>query len=388
MSERRTTLYERTESGGIQFKSRRRVGHVRVPNYVYDLWMPLLGVRTIGVYSVYCRLEREGTVKALSQGKLAAALRVSPNTLASINADLEECGFIEVRKPEGHERLMHWTTEITVLDPPQVVPPELIRKYSTITRKGETRQLEYEPLSTWLVDDDPTPQEDPAQESSPALPPSNASVTTQYRDALLPSNANVETLGVETLDVDSASRKNTDGDTSLSPPSDEPPLFPAEPLSPPSYLSKEERVARLRASRDARAAAAWAEGLPDPLWGEHSSVVERALKDPSIDAGGIRKLGRFLESELRMQVPWSSARLLKTWVAGLKDLHAVVGNDTDLVRDAHAHLKRERLPIANPHALVKMAQHFANERAAKREPGAVTLSEEQIRASLQNIITW
>lgn len=36
-------LYDITEDGGIRFVTRRRAGEVRIPNYVYDIWMPLLG---------------------------------------------------------------------------------------------------------------------------------------------------------------------------------------------------------------------------------------------------------------------------------------------------------------------------------------------------------
>ena len=99
-------LYEITPGGGIKFTSH-RMGQVRVANYVYDLWLPILGARGVAVYSVYCRLEREGVVKAITQADLARACRIGPDTLRGINEQLEECGFIKITKPVGHKRLMH-----------------------------------------------------------------------------------------------------------------------------------------------------------------------------------------------------------------------------------------------------------------------------------------
>lgn len=137
-------LYEKMESGGIRFKSKRQSGHVRIPNYVYDIWMPLLGATAIGIYGVYCRLERQGTVKAMTMQTLATVCRVGKTRLYKINETLESCGFVGIVSPKGHKRLMHWTTEIEVLDPPQEVSPDLIEKYAI---KGKT----YQTLTPWLV---------------------------------------------------------------------------------------------------------------------------------------------------------------------------------------------------------------------------------------------
>ena len=116
-------LYHPTANGGIQFRSERKPGDVRIPNYVYDLWMPLLGAEAIGVYAVYCRLEMGGSVKKITLGELANACRIGKGKLDEINDRLQTCGFIKIVKPTGAARLMHWTTEITVLDPPMTVSP-------------------------------------------------------------------------------------------------------------------------------------------------------------------------------------------------------------------------------------------------------------------------
>ena len=120
-------LYEQEEAGGICFKSERRPGEVRIPNYVYDLWLPLLGATAIGVYAVYARLERQGVTKGKSLRELAASCRVGDRKLGIINAALAECGFIRLKKPEGHTRQMHYTTEITVLDPPDFISKETVK---------------------------------------------------------------------------------------------------------------------------------------------------------------------------------------------------------------------------------------------------------------------
>lgn len=131
-----------TDQGGIRFISY-RMGQVRIPNYVYDMWLPLLGATAIGVYSMYCRLEREDVVKAITQARIAKMCRIGTRKLEEINEMLEDCRFISVTKPEGHKRLMHWTTEIEIFEAPERVPPEMVEKYAPPSG--------YECLSPWLV---------------------------------------------------------------------------------------------------------------------------------------------------------------------------------------------------------------------------------------------
>ncbi|NIQ88777.1 MAG: hypothetical protein GWN93_06715 [Deltaproteobacteria bacterium] len=145
-------LYHTTEKGGISFKTERRVGDVRIPNYVYDLWLPIIGAVGIGVYGVYCRLEREGIVKAMTQKRIAQMCHIGVNRLRDINDMLQRLGFIRIKKPEGHERLMHWTTEITVLDAPMEVSEEV-------------KPLDYETFSPWLVECQTNDSENPDESS-------------------------------------------------------------------------------------------------------------------------------------------------------------------------------------------------------------------------------
>jgi hypothetical protein len=167
-------LYKADAQGGIGFQSDRKPGEVRVPNYVYDLWMPLLGITDIGVYAVYCRLEMEGVVKKITLDDIAKACRMSKTTLYKINARLMDCGFITIKKPEGHDRAIHMTTEITVHDPPQEVSPDLIKKYQPASG--------YTPLTPWLIVTDKKPTDVP-----PSTSHSQSKGGTDYKNGVLPS---------------------------------------------------------------------------------------------------------------------------------------------------------------------------------------------------------
>lgn len=137
-------IYHIDESGNIAFRSERKSGEVRIPNYVYDLWLPLLGIEAIGVYTLYCRLEREETVKAITQDRIARLCKMGKVKLREINDRLQECGFIAVKVPKGRARANHHTTEIVVKDPPSKVDALLIRTYQSDSG--------YEPLTTWLCE--------------------------------------------------------------------------------------------------------------------------------------------------------------------------------------------------------------------------------------------
>lgn len=193
-------LYQRTEDGGIAFHSERRAGEVRIPNYVYDLWMPLVGATAIGVYAVYCRLERQTVVKGVSMRRIARACRVGLNTLSEINDALQSCGFIRIGPPPtGQERLMHWTRQITVCDPPESVSTEQIELYGLKATKNVNG---YEPLSTWLVADTEASEE-------PSLHPTGCSgEPNEVPDAHPTGCPKIESLGLNPLNFACASAEN------------------------------------------------------------------------------------------------------------------------------------------------------------------------------------
>jgi len=198
-------LYEETQAGGIRFKSGRKPWEVRTPCYVYDLWLPVVGATTLGVYGLYCRLERQGIVKAITLQDIADACRIGKATLYKINDKLELCQFIAITAPEGWQRLAHFTTEITVLDPPEEVSAEII-----VALLPEGR--EYTPLTPWLV------------EERPEVLGRTSEGSTQNDDNVLPGTSNVVTLGLEPLDVvlsADAEAEPTDSDMPI-PDEDEP----------------------------------------------------------------------------------------------------------------------------------------------------------------------
>lgn len=159
-------LYSPTATGGIKFVPNRKPGEVRIPNYVYDLWLPLLGADAIAVYAVYCRLERAEIVKAITLETIAKCCRMSKTTISTINKTLEDCGFITIKRPTGNARANHMTNEITVNDPPTEITAEQIQEYKP---KGD-----YEPLSKWLCE---VPSSTPHE-----VPDSTSRSTGQYHE--------------------------------------------------------------------------------------------------------------------------------------------------------------------------------------------------------------
>lgn len=176
-------IYSTDHEGGIHFQSQRRPGEVRIPNYVYDLWMPLLGAEAIGVYAVYCRLEMHGDVKKITLAKIAQACRIGTRKLAEINDKLRKCGFIEMFKPSGSERLKHYTTRIVIKDAPASVSAELINEFKT--EKGG-----YTPLTEWLVDDN-------------QMLPNISGDATQHADEMLDDTSKIATLDLQPLNIES-----------------------------------------------------------------------------------------------------------------------------------------------------------------------------------------
>ena len=157
--------------------------YVTLPTATIDLWMPLIGAVGVGVYAMYRRLAREGRVRGSDLKRMAKAARISDNTLRSLNQILERIGFIVVEKPEGANRVRHYTTEIRLLEPPTRVPVELIRELEC--RSG------YEILAHWLVESeeaDASPQHVPVPLSADgtenlSAPPSVPTVAPQRPQA-------------------------------------------------------------------------------------------------------------------------------------------------------------------------------------------------------------
>lgn len=110
--------YHVANDGTVEVNSESAKGHVRTPNFVFDLWLPVLGLTALGVYQTYLRLARNGVVSGYKQKDLARRLGISYNTLTKANGALVSHGFIHIEEVKGAGRLMHKTLSIKVLDAP------------------------------------------------------------------------------------------------------------------------------------------------------------------------------------------------------------------------------------------------------------------------------
>ncbi len=181
-------VYQSDQQGGIRFVSERKSGEVRIPNYVYDLWTPILGVEIIGIYSIYCRLERETIIKGISQNELARQLRIGVHALRKANELLEHCGFIQQQKPTGVDKLKHFTTQIIVCDAPQNISADIINE---LALKNDDIP-DYKPLSHWLLESNPAITE---------VQTSNAGDEIQQCDEVQTSNATIASLMLHPSDI-------------------------------------------------------------------------------------------------------------------------------------------------------------------------------------------
>lgn len=156
--------YTITQAGGICFTSTRdKNPEIRVDNWIYDLWMPLLGATVMGVYTLYCRLDSGDRIWGMTLDDISKICRIGKKTLMDVNAVLEECKFITIKRPSGVNRLKHFTTEIQVMTPPKAISPEVIEKYR--------HPQGYMAVTKWLVKEEVLPI--PSAENEPESPSSN-----------------------------------------------------------------------------------------------------------------------------------------------------------------------------------------------------------------------
>lgn len=211
-----TKLYHRQADGTLSLITPNQpTGENRIPNYVWDLWLPLLGGDGIAVYSLYCRLKRNGKVKGISMKAIAKACKIGTKKLNQINADLSFCGFISVSKPEGKARLMHWTTEIDIHPAPTEVLPTHLEYFAP---------QDYTIIAEWLVadsDDDAenlrksqmTPPKEPSKSPEGTNQPlARQSDDTSKIESFYLNLVEVESLGVEELEVEVVDVEKDDGD--------------------------------------------------------------------------------------------------------------------------------------------------------------------------------
>lgn len=195
-------LYEMSEEGGAGIIDKRKGwrGFIQTPNYIVDLWLPIIGHKAFTVYSTYCRLARDHEVKAIPQKTLANALRMGTGSLSAANKTLEECGFIKVIPPSKYQKSMHWTNCIKIYDPPVEVSAEIVEKYA--------HPQGYMPLSHWLVE---TSEEADKNDNVECEKPVEKGATTQMGSRNDNPNgyvdnpngfSNIEDLNIEDLETE------------------------------------------------------------------------------------------------------------------------------------------------------------------------------------------
>jgi hypothetical protein len=132
--------YRVSEPDGIVIIDRRQTTNgAIIPNYVVDLYLPIIDYVGLGILTSLYRLAREETI-ILNLVKHAAAGRVGYRTLQRTFDVLEECRVLAVSKPVGRDKAVHKRTVIELLDPPLTVPP----KYASM--------VESRTLTRWLIE--------------------------------------------------------------------------------------------------------------------------------------------------------------------------------------------------------------------------------------------
>lgn len=366
-------LYEETAGGGIRFVSERRPGEVRIPNYVYDLWLPLLGAGAIGVYSTYCRLERQGTVKAKTLRDLANAFRMGTDRVNKINTLLEQCAFIRVTKPKGFNRLRHYTTEIAVLDPPREVLPALIAEYQ--------HPQGYETLTPWLVSEGIiATAEDPNRSSERPK-----QVAQEDPDGA----SKVAALGLQ------PSSSCTDGapETETPEPQEQPAAAPISGRDEagltgagksPDTGDEEADRARFEEEFPSKYGGALPRGSLPPLpandgwpvsWMEWGADNRHVAARGDVSKEAIQRVGSWLSLRLKLEPDWANGSEVKHWVSKCAALYRTAGGSVEVLEAVARDMTERALKIAGPWSLMNLVRaevaRRARDGADGRSPASV-----------------
>jgi len=330
---------------GISFRSNRRTGDVRIPNYVYDIWMPVLGVTVIGIYSVYCRLEMQGAVKKITQADLARACRVGTDKLTRVNQTLQRCGFIEINAPKGRARLMHWTTEIVINDPPPDVSKEIIDEFAP---PGS-----YQPLTPWLV--------------APENPNGFSGIPEQVCDENPNGLSNIAPLGLHPLDDNAAEYGDTPPSKRIAP---EPPILQEDHIPEPEYVEFDGK------GFPARAVPAIVRFIKDYGGRKLAPTYERRLLSPIQQLDRYPSPAHFFDTEplfrewVREAIDWANGakdgekKPTDSLVSAIRNIERD-GNGWHIFKEKHTK-KEEPLPDASPRTLPPAPEpYISDEQAAE-----------------------
>lgn len=120
-----------------------------IPNYIYDLWYPILGAVRQGVYDPLVRLAGNRTAR-ISIREMAKHAQLGTERYSRTLQELQMLGFIEVKTPNEDERRRGKLTQIKVLTPPSRITPRMIEK---IKAAGIVKpSFDYKILAPWLLD--------------------------------------------------------------------------------------------------------------------------------------------------------------------------------------------------------------------------------------------
>ena len=145
--------YEINE-GSIEVLDKRRVTHGPIiPNYVYDLYSPIIGLTGLGLLGLLYRM----TTADKSFNRLhdyMDAGRIGWEKLMKLLNLFEELSMIKVVKPVGMAKRKHMRTDIYLFDPPTSIP----EKYVDLVRKKTIAKWLFEGIDSAgnLLEQQPT----------------------------------------------------------------------------------------------------------------------------------------------------------------------------------------------------------------------------------------
>jgi hypothetical protein len=101
-----------------------------IPDYVLDLWLPIIGADGFAVYMVYKRIVSEFGEVSIPLEKLAIFMAIELDALRKINKMLADCGFIKFTTSK-RPKLKLECVRVKLLIPSTEVSSEIIQKYGS-----------------------------------------------------------------------------------------------------------------------------------------------------------------------------------------------------------------------------------------------------------------
>jgi hypothetical protein len=95
-----------------------------IPNYLVDLYLPIIGYAGLGILTALYRLGTYAN-RVPNLTEFAAAGGMGYRSFVGHLETLEDCGLIRVERPSNRDRAAHKGTRISLTDALQSVAPEL-----------------------------------------------------------------------------------------------------------------------------------------------------------------------------------------------------------------------------------------------------------------------